>query len=99
MFAESLERILPGAILVMAAIGAPVMIFSDEGLPRLRARETELAAVRKDIDEERRQIGFLRETVQKLKDDPVAVERIARDELGLVRKNDVVFHFPRGNEK
>jgi cell division protein FtsB len=95
MLATFLERVLPGVILVVAAIGAPVMIFSSEGLPRLRALDRELQAVRKENDEERRQIGFLRKSVQKLKDDPAAVERIARDELGLVRKNDVIFQFPR----
>jgi cell division protein FtsB len=88
------ERLLPAAILVIAAIGAPVMIFSGEGLPRLRALDTELAAVRKENDDERRQIGFLRKNVQKLKDEPATVERIARDELGLVRRNEVVFQFP-----
>lgn len=88
------ERLLPAAILVIAAIGAPVMIFSGEGLPRLRALDAELAAVRKENDDERRQIGFLRKNVQKLKDEPATVERIARDELGLVRRNEVVFQFP-----
>jgi cell division protein FtsB len=33
--------------------------------------------------------------VQHLREDPVAVERIARDELGLVRTSEVVFQFPR----
>ena len=56
--------------------------------------EKELAAVRHENDETRRQIEFLRKEVQHLKDDPTAVERIARDELGLVRKNEVVFQFP-----
>jgi cell division protein FtsB len=41
----------------------------------------------------------LRKGVQNLKDNPDSVERIARDELGLVRKNEVVFQFPtaKGN--
>lgn len=89
------ERLLPSAILVIAAVGAPVLIFSGEGLPRLRALDAELQAVRKENDDERRQIGFLRKNVQKLKDEPATVERIARDELGLVRRNEVVFQFPQ----
>ena len=39
------ERGLPIGVLVVALIGAPVMIFSPEGLPRLRGLERELAAV------------------------------------------------------
>ena len=89
-----LERFLPGAILAVAAISAPVMIFSAPGLPRLRSLERELGQVQHENEEARRQISFLRREVQHMKDDPTAVERIARDELGLVRANEVVFQFP-----
>jgi cell division protein FtsB len=89
-----LERGLPAVILLVAAVGAPVMILSSEGLPRLRSLEKELAMVNHENGEQRRQIEFLRKTVSNLKDNPSAVERIARDELGLVRKNEVVFQFP-----
>jgi cell division protein FtsB len=93
VIASFLERTLPALILVVAVIGAPMMILSAEGLPRLRALEKELAQVHRENGEQRRQIEFLRKTVQNLKDNPDAVERIARDELGLVRKNEVVFQF------
>jgi cell division protein FtsB len=78
----------------VAAVGAPLMIFSSDGLPRLRSLERELAQVQRENAEQRRQIEFLRKGVQNLKDNPQSVERIARDELGLVRKNEVVFQFP-----
>jgi cell division protein FtsB len=94
MVSAWLERYLPGVILVVATVGAPWMIFSSEGLPRLRSLEKELGQVQHENDEQRRQIAFLRKSVQNLKDDPQSVERIARDELGLVRRNEVVFQFP-----
>ena len=88
-----LERVLPIAVLAMAVIGAPVLIFSPQGLPRLRGLEKELA----DVDEEnaqlRREIEALRGRVARLRDEPGAVERIARDNLGLVRQTEVVFQF------
>jgi cell division protein FtsB len=31
--------------------------------------------------------------VHSLKEDPRAIERVARDELGLVRPEDIVFQF------
>lgn len=96
MFWPWIERVLPGAILVVAAVGAPVMIFSSDGLPRLRSLERELRQVDRENAEQRRQIEFLRKTVHGLKDNPHAVERIARDELGLVRRNEVVFQFTTG---
>ena len=79
--------------MVGAPTGAPVLIFSPQGLPRLRGLEKELA----DVDEEnadlRREIESLRGRVALLRDDPGAVERIARDNLGLVRQTEVVFQF------
>lgn len=91
---RTLERYLPALVLAIAALGAPYLIFSSEGLPRLRSLDAELEKVKAENDEQRRHIAHLRGEVQRLKDDPNAVERIARDELGLVRRNEVVFQFP-----
>jgi cell division protein FtsB len=89
------ERILPISILAMAAIGVPVMMLAPQGIPRLRSLSHELSQVQGENADLRRQIQELRGRVQHLREDPVAVERIARDELGLVRASEVVFQFPR----
>lgn len=87
------ERALPVAILIVAVIGAPVLIFSPQGLPRLRGLEKELADVQDENADLRREIDALHGRVARLRDDPSAVERIARDNLGLVRQTEVVFQF------
>lgn len=89
------ERILPIGILAMAIIGVPLMMLAPEGLPRLRSLSKELAQVESENAELRQQIQHLRGKVRHLREDPVAVERIARDELGLVRTSEVIFQFPR----
>jgi cell division protein FtsB len=91
--ARFVERILPVGVLVMAVVGAPVLIFSPQGLPRLRGLEKELSDVNEENAELRREIDGLRGRVGRLRDDPRAVERIARDNLGLVRPSEVVFQF------
>jgi cell division protein FtsB len=88
-----LERVLPVAVLVVAVVGAPILIFSPQGLPRLRGLEKELADVDEENAELRRDIDALRGRVTRLRDDPGAVEQIARDNLGLVRQTEVVFQF------
>ncbi len=88
-----LERALPVAVLVMAVVGAPVMIFSPQGLPRLKGLEKELSDVGDENAELRREIEALRGRVSLLRDDPKQVERIARQNLGLVRQSEVVFQF------
>lgn len=90
-----LERVLPIAVLLLALIGAPLMIFSREGLPRLRGLERELDAVEAENRDLQREIEELRGHVGRLRDDPAAVERIARDDLGLVRQSEVVFQFKK----
>lgn len=94
-FALVVERILPIAILLLALIGAPIMIFSREGLPRLRGLERELEGVQEENKALQREIDELRGHVERLRDDPAAIEQIARDELGLVRPSEVVFQFER----
>ena len=93
-FALLVERVLPLAILALAAVGAPVMVFSPEGLPRLRTLQKEMAQVRAENAELTRNIEQLQDKVRLLKEDPRTVERLARDELGLVRNTEVVFQFP-----
>ena len=87
------ERVLPLAVLLVAVVGAPVMIFSQDGLPRLRALERELSDVEEESAVLRREIEQLRGRVSRLRDDPSALEQIARDNLGLVRQTEVVFQF------
>ena len=92
-FAAALQRALPIGILALALVGAPVLIFEPQGLPRMQTLEQELQRVNAENVELRRDIGTLRVEVKELKDDPLAVERIARNQLGLVRKNEIVFQF------
>jgi cell division protein FtsB len=92
-FSLFIERILPIGVLVLALIGAPVMIFAPEGLPRLRGLERELDNVQAENRQLERDIEELRGHVSRLRDDPAAVERMARDDLGLVRQSEVVFQF------
>lgn len=80
-------------MLALSLIAVPLLILEPDGLPRLRGLEHELDQVETDNAELRRDIDRLRVEVQQLKEDPAAVERIARGELGMVRKNEVVFQF------
>jgi cell division protein FtsB len=91
-----LERSLPIGLLALALVGVPVLILQPEGLPRMRALEKELADVESENAELRRDVGKLRIEVKQLRDDPAAVERIARDQLGLVRKSEIVVQFGKG---
>lgn len=88
-------RGLPLAVLTVSLIAVPVLLLEPQGLPRMRALEKELKDVEAENAELRRDVARLRTEVKDLREDPAAVERIAREQLGLVRKSEVVFQFDR----
>ena len=89
------ERVLPIAILAVSLTAVPVMIFSNSGLYRLNELRVERAEVDEEISRLSQEIRQLRAQVKRIKEDPAAVERVARDELGLIRKTEVVYQFRR----
>jgi cell division protein FtsB len=95
MPSETLLRGLPLAVLAMSLIAVPVLLLEPQGLPRMRSLEAELGGVQAENTELRRDVGKLRTEVKELRENPTAVERIGREQLGLVRKSEVVFQFER----
>jgi cell division protein FtsB len=93
--ADLLERTLPIGMLCLALVAVPILVLEPEGLPRLRGLEKELDEVNAENADSYREVERLRVEVRELRDDPAAVERIARGELGMVRKSEVVFQFGR----
>lgn len=85
---------LPFGLLVVSIVSVPLGILDEEGLPRYRALKTELAEVERINDELRREIEQRQREVGALRDDPAAIERIARDELGMIREDEILFQFP-----
>jgi len=92
-FPDLVQRTLPIAMLCLAVIAVPLLVLQPAGLPRLRGLEKELQDVNTENAELRRDVARLRVEVDELRDDPAAVERIARDQLGMVRRSEVVFQF------
>lgn len=88
-----LERVLPVLILGTAAVSVPVMIASDSGLPRLEQLRRERDRLDERVSRSSEDIRRLRAEVERIKSDPSHIERVARDELGLVRQTEIVFQF------
>ena len=88
-------RGLPLAVLTISLVAVPVLLLEPQGMPRMRALDQELRGVEAENAELRRDVSRLRQEVKDLRDNPAAVERIAREQLGLVRKNEIVFQFDK----
>ncbi len=77
----------------MAITTVPIKVLDEGGLPRYRALKTELADLRLSNQELVQEITEMKREIGGLRSDPSSVERIARDELGMVRPDEYVFQF------
>lgn len=88
-----LTWLLPLGLLLFAIVFVPLRILEAEGLPRYRALRAELQQTRESNARLRREVVELQQRVVRLRDDPEAIERIARDEIGMLRSDELVFQF------
>ena len=80
--------------MVMAIMTVPTLVLDEQGLPRYRLLSHELQDLRDSNEELVHEIARLKTEVDSLRSDTNYVERIARDELGMVRPEEFVFQFP-----
>lgn len=69
-------------------------VFGTHGLLAMRRAQKEAARVQLEIDQIDRENRRLQENVKALKTDPAAIERIAREEMGLARPGEYIFKLP-----
>jgi cell division protein FtsB len=96
--ADAASRRKPARALLLGAAGFFLLLVLAAGwksyrdLESARAREATLAA---RIVETEGRVDALRRRIARLRDDPVALERMAREQLGLVKPGDVVIVYPQ----
>ena len=86
--------LLPFSLMVMAIMTVPTLVLDEQGLPRYRHLREEVHDLREANEELVHEIARLKSEIEALRADPSYVERIARDELGMVRAEEFVFQFP-----
>jgi len=79
---------LLGLLLVAALLG-------DNGALRLWRLRGEVQALHRDVQALEAENERLTRAIADLRDDPAVLERLAREELGLVRPGERVLRFPR----
>jgi cell division protein FtsB len=86
------RRLAGGVIVVLIALG--LAVYGSSSLLRVLQMRAEMEAMEKDVAALRRQTDQLAATVERLRTDPSFVEKLAREDLGLVREGDTVLKFP-----
>jgi cell division protein FtsB len=92
--ASSVIWLVPFGLLVFTIVAVPLHILDGLGLPRYTALRDELVRVQAKNERLKREVDELRKQTARLRSDPRAIEAIARDELGMVREDEIVFQFP-----
>lgn len=85
--------LLPFSLLMFAVICVPVRLLEPEGLPRYRVLRAERDEVKARNEQLARDVEQLRIQVERLRSEPEAIERIAREELGMLRSDELLFQF------
>lgn len=77
--------------------GAVLLVVDPRGFRRTRSLQRDLGQLEAANVQLRVENDRLRRELSALADDPVALERAAREELGLVRPGEVVFRLEDGD--
>lgn len=87
----------PAIVLGVTLLATPMGLVAPGGLPKLRALEGALAQTQASNQTMRRQITVLQAEIDALRHDTQQQAALVRDELNLVREDEVVFVF--GDER
>jgi cell division protein FtsB len=95
-FAAMRERawIIPLGLLVITSVAVPLQLVDGQGIPRYMELRAQIARVGKSNAQLEREIKALEQETELLRNDARAIERLARDDLGMVRAGEIVFQFP-----
>ena len=86
--------IIPLGLLVITSVAVPLRLIDGQCIPRYLELRAQLERVAHSNSQLEREITTLRQDTELLKNDARAIERLARDELGMVRQGEIVFQFP-----
>ena len=92
--ARFLRVALPAALLLTAAIGVPLKVFDHRGLDRVERLGQELELLEEANLRIRRENDALRKQIHAFHSDPEYIEKVARDELGMVGPDEIIYQFP-----
>ena len=69
-------------------------IVGDNGYLQMRQRQREVRQLDLEIRHLQQENQRLEQGIQKLRNDPAAIERIAREEMKLARPGEIIFTLP-----
>jgi len=94
-----LPRIAVGVFGLLTVAMVLLAIFDDRGVLEVRKQHAKLDQVNADITSLAQENESLRKNIDKLRSDPATIERIAREQLKLVKPGEIVLVGPEESKK
>ena len=85
-------RVVVGVLVLLLFVG--LAVYGWQGVVRLRQMREQLQTLERENAALRQQADRLAQVIDRLRNDPVYLERIAREERGMVRPGETVLKFP-----
>jgi cell division protein FtsB len=79
-----------GTVIALIALGVG-SVFGDRGILNMMSERDKVEALRGELDELRAENARLSAEIADLRTSPRAIERLAREELGMARPDETVF--------
>ena len=86
------RRLVAAALVLVVAVG--LAVYGGSGVLRVRAMQQEIRQLEQELSTLRAQTEKLTATIDKLRNDPAYIEKLAREDLGYVREGETVLKFP-----
>ena len=93
------RRAILFALVFVFVLGSAAAAFGSRGWLEVRRARAELNALAADVEAKHEQVVALRKEVDRLKTDPSAIERVAREELGFSAKDEVTILLPPASQR
>ena len=91
-----LEKLSPQRLgtFAMVALALGLAVFGVKESVRAWQMRRDMHAVERDVQTLRAKQAELTRTVDRLRNDPLYIEKLAREEMGMVREGETVLKFP-----
>jgi cell division protein FtsB len=85
-------------ILLLCVFVAIIMIFSDYGIIKRMSLEMQSNELQKEIMQQKQITDSMQIAIDRLRNDTVEIERIAREKYGMSKKNEDVYYIKPKNK-
>jgi cell division protein FtsB len=94
-----LARLSPQRLgtIAMVVLAVGLAVFGVKESVRAWQMRHDMRAVEREVEALRAKQAELTRTVERLRNDPLYIEKLAREEMGMVREGETVLKFPSQN--